>query len=163
EGWFTDNTAERFRSYGWQVITNVDGHNPAEIAAAIDNARKNLEQPTLICCKTVIGFGSPNKQGKEECHGAALGDEEIRLTKAALDWQHGPFEVPDTSRQAWDARSAGTSLEADWQDRFAAYAKAFPDLAGEFTRLQQGRLPDHFDASADAFIAKCQSERANIA
>ena len=126
EGWFTDDTPKRFEAYNWQVIRNVDGHDPEEIKTAIETARKS-EQPTLICCKTTIGFGSPNKQGKEDCHGAPLGDAEIALTRAALKWNHGPFEIPADIYAEWDAKEAGRAVEAEWDQRFAAYSAAFPD------------------------------------
>ncbi|HCJ65423.1 MAG TPA: transketolase, partial [Alcanivorax sp.] len=150
EGWFTDDTVERFRAYGWHVIPNVDGHSAQEVKLAIENARKNTDQPTLICCKTIIGFGSPNKQGKEESHGAALGDDEVALTREALGWKHGPFEIPDEIRNAWDAHDAGAEKEAAWQQRFDAYRAEFPELADEFLRRMRGELPADFDQRADA-------------
>ena len=141
EGWFTDDTVERFRAYGWQVIPNVDGHNAEEVQVAIENARANTAQPTLICCKTVIGFGSPNKQGKEESHGAALGEDEIALTREALGWKHGPFEIPAEIKQAWDGSEKGAAAQSDWQQRFDAYKAAYPELAADFLRRQAGELP----------------------
>jgi transketolase len=131
EGWFTDDTVERFRAYGWQVIPNVDGHNPEEITVAVENARANTDQPTLICCKTIIGFGSPNKQGKEDSHGAALGEDEIALTRKELGWEHGPFEIPADIKDAWDAKEAGAKAQSEWQQRFDAYQAAYPELAAE--------------------------------
>lgn len=124
EGWFTDDTPKRFEAYNWLVIRNVDGHDPEEIKTAIETARKSA-QPTLICCKTTIGFGSPNKQGKEDCHGAPLGAEEIALTRAALKWNHGPFEIPADIYAEWDAKEKGRALEAEWDQRFAAYSAEF--------------------------------------
>ncbi|EKF72885.1 transketolase [Alcanivorax hongdengensis A-11-3] len=163
EGWFTDDTVERFRAYGWQVIPNVDGHNPEEVQVAIENARANSSQPTLICCKTIIGFGSPNKQGKEESHGAALGDDEIALTRAALGWNHGPFEIPADIKGAWDACEAGAAAQSDWQQRFAAYQAAYPELAAEFLRRDAGELPADFVEQADAYIRQCQEKAEKVA
>ena len=162
EGWFTDDTPKRFESYNWQVIRNVDGHDPEEIKTAIDTARKSA-QPTLICCKTTIGFGSPNKQGKEDCHGAPLGDAEIALTRAALKWNHGPFEIPADIYAEWDAKQAGAAAEAEWNQRFAAYAAAFPELASEFTRRSKGELPADFSAKAAAYIAEVAAKGETIA
>ncbi|MCG8394480.1 MAG: transketolase [Pseudomonadales bacterium] len=163
DGWFTDDTVERFRAYGWQVIPNVDGHNPEEVRVAIENARANTSQPTLICCKTIIGFGSPNKQGKEESHGAALGDDEIALTREALGWQHGPFEIPADIKQAWDASEAGAAAQSEWQQRFEAYKAAYPELAAEFERRQAGELPADFVEKADAYIRECQEKGDKVA
>ncbi|MFP1681621.1 transketolase [Alloalcanivorax sp. C16-1] len=163
EGWFTDDTVARFRAYGWHVIPNVDGHSPQEVKLAVENALKKSDQPTLICCKTVIGFGSPNKQGKEESHGAALGEEEITLTRDALGWHHGPFEVPDDIYQAWNARAAGARAEADWQARFDAYRAEHPELADEFQRRLAGELPATFEQQADDFIAQCQQAMDKVA
>ena len=163
DGWFTDDTVERFRAYGWHVIPNVDGHSAQEVKLAIENARKNTDQPTLICCKTVIGFGSPNKQGKEDSHGAALGEEEISLTRDALGWHHPAFEVPEEIYQAWDARAQGAKVEADWQARFQAYKAEHPELAAEFERRLAGDLPDGFEQRADEFVAQCQSAMDKLA
>ena len=162
-GWFTDDTPARFEAYGWQVIRNVDGHDAEEIKTAIDTARAEQERPTLICCKTTIGFGSPNKGGKEECHGAPLGAEEIALTRAALKWNHGPFEIPADIYAEWDAKKAGTTIEAEWNQRFAAYAKAHPELASEFTRRSKGELPADFSAKAAAYIADVAAKGETIA
>src|SRR5690606_5661975 len=134
--------------YGWQVIRKVDGHDAEEIKTAIETARKTPDRPTLICCKTVIGFGSPNKQGKEECHGAPLGNDEIAATRAALGWNHGPFEIPDDIRAEWDAREAGAAREAAWNEKFAAYAAAHPELAAELKRRLAGELPADFAEKA---------------
>ncbi|MCY0964813.1 transketolase [Parathalassolituus penaei] len=158
EGWFTDDTVKRFESYGWQVIPRVNGHDPVEIKQAIETARANSEQPTLICCKTIIGFGSPNKQGKEECHGAPLGDDEIALTRQALNWNHGPFEVPADVYAGWDAKTKGAAAEQAWADKFAAYAAAYPELAVEFERRVKGELPADFSEKAAAYIAECQAK-----
>ena len=163
EGWFTDDTVERFRAYGWQVIPNVDGHNAEEVQVAIENARANTDQPTLICCKTVIGFGSPNKQGKEESHGAALGEDEIALTRESLGWKHGPFEIPADIKQAWDGSEKGAAAQSDWQQRFDAYQAAYPELAAEFLRRQAGELPANFQEQADAYIRECQEKGDKVA
>ncbi|WP_416427297.1 transketolase [Pseudomonas sp. App30] len=162
EGWFTDDTPKRFEAYNWQVIRNVDGHDADEIKTAIETARKS-DRPTLICCKTTIGFGSPNKQGKEESHGAPLGAEEIALTRAALKWNHGPFEIPADIYAEWDAKEAGRALEADWDQRFAAYSAAHPELANEFIRRMAGELPADFAAKADAWIAEVVAKGETIA
>jgi len=161
-GWFTDDTPARFEAYGWLVIRNVDGHDPDEIRTALETARKS-ERPTLICCKTVIGFGSPNKQGKEECHGAALGTEEVALTRAALGWNHAPFEIPADIYAAWDAKTAGAAREAEWNQRFAAYRAAFPELAAEFQRRLAGELPADFAAKAAAYVAEVAAKGETIA
>jgi transketolase len=163
EGWFTDDTVERFRAYGWQVIPNVDGHNAEEVQVAIENARANTDQPTLICCKTVIGFGSPNKQGKEESHGAALGEDEIALTRESLGWKHGPFEIPAEIKQAWDGSETGAAAQSDWQQRFDAYKAAYPELAADFLRRQAGELPADFLEQADAYIRECQEKGDKVA
>ncbi|WP_191489493.1 transketolase [Pseudomonas sp. FEN] len=162
EGWFTDDTPKRFESYNWQVIRNVDGHDPEEIKTAIETARKST-QPTLICCKTTIGFGSPNKQGKEDCHGAPLGDAEIALTRAALKWNYGPFEIPADIYAEWDAKEAGRALEAEWDQRFAAYSAAFPVEANELVRRLSGELPADFAEKASAYIAEVAAKGETIA
>ncbi|MBN7119173.1 transketolase [Ectopseudomonas oleovorans] len=163
EGWFTDDTPKRFEAYGWQVIRNVDGHDAEEIKMAIETARKSVDQPTLICCKTTIGFGSPNKQGKEECHGAPLGNDEIALTRAALGWNHGPFEIPAEIYAEWDAKAAGAAAEAAWNDKFAAYAAAHPELAAEFKRRIAGELPAVFAEKAAAYIKDVAEKGETIA
>jgi transketolase len=162
EGWFTDDTPKRFEAYNWQVIRNVDGHDPEEIKTAIDTARKS-EQPTLICCKTTIGFGSPNKQGKEDCHGAPLGDAEIALTRAALKWNHGPFEIPADIYAEWNAKESGLAVEAEWDQRFAAYSAQFPDLANELVRRLAGDLPADFAEKSAAYIAEVAAKGETIA
>jgi transketolase len=162
EGWFTDDTPKRFESYGWNVVPGVDGHNPAQIKAAIENARAS-DKPTLICCKTIIGFGSPNKEGKEECHGAPLGDAEIQLTRERLGWAHGPFEIPADVYAAWDAKAKGAAAQAAWNETFAAYAKAHPELAAEFKRRMAGELPADFSAKAQAYVDACQAKGETIA
>lgn len=161
-GWFTDDTPARFEAYGWLVIRNVDGHDADEIRTALETARKS-ERPTLICCKTVIGFGSPNKQGKEECHGAALGAEEVALTRAALGWSHAPFEIPAELYAAWDARAAGAAREAEWNQRFAAYQAEYPALAAEFLRRSRGELPEGFAALAAEYVAEVAAKGEAIA
>lgn len=162
EGWFTDDTPKRFEAYNWQVIRNVDGHDSDEIRTAIDTARKS-EQPTLICCKTIIGFGSPNKQGKEDCHGAPLGNDEIALARKELNWNHGPFEIPAEIYAEWDAKEAGKAVEAEWDQRFAAYSAAHPELANELVRRLSGDLPADFAEKAAAYIAEVAAKGETIA
>jgi len=161
-GWFTDDTPRRFEAYGWQVIRNVDGHDADEIQMAIETARKS-DRPTLICCKTIIGFGSPNKQGKEESHGAALGDAEIALTREALGWKHGPFEIPAEIYAEWDAKQKGADAENEWNKRFAAYETEFPALASEFMRRMAGELPADFAEKASEFIREVATKGETIA
>ncbi len=161
-GWFTDDTPKRFEAYGWQVIRNVNGHDADEIKMAIETARKS-DQPTLICCKTIIGFGSPNKQGKEECHGSALGNDEIALTRANLGWNHGPFEIPAEIYAEWDAKAAGAQAESEWSQRFAAYEAAHPELAAEFKRRMAGELPADFAEKASAYIREVAEKAETIA
>jgi len=161
-GWFTDDTPRRFEAYGWQVIRNVDGHDADEIQIAIDTARKS-DRPTLICCKTIIGFGSPNKQGKEASHGAALGDAEIALTREALGWSHGPFEIPAEIYAEWDAKQKGADAENEWNKRFAAYEAEFPALAAEFKRRMAGELPADFAEKASEFIRDVATKGETIA
>ncbi|MCV6625806.1 MAG: transketolase [Cellvibrionaceae bacterium] len=164
EGWFTDDTPARFESYGWQVIPAVDGHDPAAIKEAIEQARAEADKPTLICCKTVIGFGSPNKQGKEDCHGAPLGAEEIALVRETLGWEHGPFEIPADIYSAWDAKTKGAAAEANWEERLQAYKAAHPELAAEFQRrVIDNELPADFSAKADEYIRQCQAAGDKIA
>ena len=163
EGWFTDDTPARFAAYNWHVIPGVDGHDAQAIKVAIDAARAEKDKPTLICCKTIIGFGSPNKEGKEDCHGAPLGDDEIRLTRERLGWHHAPFEVPADLYSQWDSRAAGVSKEAVWNDKFAAYQAEHPELAAEFTRRQKGELPADFAARAEDYIKSCQQADEKIA
>ena len=163
QGWFTDNTPRRFESYGWHVIPAVDGHDAAAVEAALSAAKAETDRPTLVCCQTIIGKGSPNKQGTESCHGAALGEEEIALTREALDWPFAPFEVPDEIREAWDARAKGAQAEASWQAGFDAYRAAFPELADEFLRRLRGDLPETFADQANAYIAACLEAGADVA
>ena len=163
EGWFTDDTPGRFAAYGWQVIANVDGHDPAAVEAALLAARAEKHKPTLICCKTVIGLGSPNKAGTHDVHGAALGDAEVAATRAHIGWHHPPFEIPAEVRDAWNARAKGEAIEADWNKRFADYEAAFPALAAEFKRRMAGELPDNWRATAAAALAHVVGKAENIA
>jgi transketolase len=162
-GWFTDDTVQRFNAYHWQVIGPIDGHDAAAIQAAIETAKTETKKPTLIICKTIIGFGSPNKQGKEDCHGAPLGADEIALAREQLNWPYAPFEIPANIRAGWDAKAAGAARETEWNNRFAAYAAAHPELAKEFQRRIAGELPADFSAQADAYIAACQEKGETIA
>lgn len=163
EGWFTDDTPARFEAYGWHVVRCIDGHDPEAIKAAIDEARAESDKPTLICCKTIIGFGSPNKEGTESCHGAPLGDDEIALTREKLNWPHAPFEVPQDIQSQWSAVEKGKSLESDWQTRFDAYASAHPELAAEFKRRLAGELPADWEAKSSSYINELQANAADIA
>ncbi|HID8495613.1 TPA: transketolase, partial [Serratia marcescens] len=163
DGWFTDDTALRFEAYGWHVVRNVDGHNPDAIKAAIEAARKVTDKPSLLMCKTVIGFGSPNKAGTHDVHGAALGAAEVAATREALGWKYAAFEIPQDIYAQWDAKEAGQAKEAAWNDKFAAYAKAFPEQAAEFKRRMNGELPADWKADAKAFVEKLQANPANIA
>ena len=162
EGWFTDNTPARFESYGWNVIPAVDGHDGEAIKAAVEKAHAS-DRPTLICCKTTIGFGSPNKAGSESSHGAPLGAEEIALTRAQLGWNHGPFEIPTDIYSQWDAKVEGAAREAAWDERFAAYRAEFPELAAEFERRMKGELPADFAQKASEYIAKVAADGETIA
>jgi transketolase len=163
EGWFTDNTPARFEAYGWHVIAGVDGHDPAAVAAAIEAAKAETAKPTMICCKTVIGFGSPNKSGTHNCHGAPLGEDEIAATRKFLNWPHAPFEVPADVYAGWDAKNAGAQKEQNWNANFAAYKQAHPELAAELGRRLSGELPADFAAKAAAFIQQSQDKAENIA
>src|SRR5699024_196656 len=138
EGWFSDDTPKRFEAYGWQVIADVDGHDSEALIAAIDAARAETQRPTLICCKTVIGFGSPNKAGTADSHGAPLGDDEIIATRQQLGWEHGPFEIPDEVYAGWDAKEKGANAEQAWNSSLAAYEAAYPELAAELKRRLNG-------------------------
>ena len=161
--WFTDDTPARFRAYGWQVIESIDGHDAEAVASAIEQARGNSLEPTLICCRTIIGRGSPNKQGKESSHGAPLGDDEIALTKEAIEWPHEAFIIPDEIQAAWNAVSAGSAREAQWQARFNSYRDAHPALAAEFERRVAGKLPVDWSQSAQAFIDALNEDAATVA
>ncbi|USR97006.1 transketolase [Aliivibrio fischeri] len=162
EGWFSDDTPKRFEAYGWHVIPAVDGHDSDAINAAIEAAKAD-PRPTLICTKTIIGFGSPNKQGTHDCHGAPLGADEIKAAKAQLGWEHGAFEIPQEVYAEWDAKEAGATKEASWNEKFAAYEAAYPELAAEFTRRVNGDLPKEWEEKASAIIADLQANPANIA
>ena len=164
EGWFTDDTVKRFEAYGWHVIANVDGHDAAAISAAIEQAQSETSKPTLICCKTVIGFGSPNKSGSHDCHGAPLGDDEIAQMRAFLKWEHAPFEIPDAVYKEWDAKASGAQKEEAWQSLFARYCEAYPEEGKEFTRrVIEKSLPADFDKHADEFVMSCQEASEGIA
>ena len=158
DGWFTDDTPARFEAYGWRVIRNVDGHDPVEIKAAIDTALRHGDKPTLVCCRTTIGFGAPTKAGKESSHGAPLGKDEAEATRKALGWNHGPFEVPQDIREAWNASGAGLAREDRWNALFEDYAAKFPEQADELLRRSHGELPQGFAPAADAFVAKLQAD-----
>jgi len=159
--WFSDDTGKRFEAYGWQVLS-VDGHDPVAISEAIEQAQSETSRPTLISCKTIIGFGSPNKQGTSATHGAPLGDEEIAATRAALEWPHAPFVIPEEIKQSWDAIEKGFTAESAWKEKLVIYEEEYPELAMELVRRLKGQLPSYFSAKADEFIAKCQSSDDNI-
>jgi len=163
EGWFTDDTPKRFEAYGWQVIPAIDGHDADALFAAIEAAKGNLDQPTLICCKTIIGFGSPNKQGKEDCHGAPLGADEIALTRKELGWTYGAFDIPTDIYEEWNAIDAGDDAEQIWNQSFSAYHQAHPELATELLRRVSGDLPADFEAQAQTYIDQLQAEGSSIA
>lgn len=163
EGWFTDDTPTRFEAYGWHVVRDVDGHDPDAVAAAFDEAVGETSRPSLICCKTTIGKGSPNKEGTESCHGAPLGADEIALTREALGWGHDPFVVPDDVYAHWDARTSGAEAEAAWQSLYDAYKRDCPELADEFQRRMAGELPAEFLTGVDDFIAQCVANESDVA
>ena len=151
-GWFTEDVPSRFESYGWHVIRNINGHNPDEIKIALENAIENINQPSILCCNTVIGWGSPNKAGKESSHGAPLGNEEIQLTREKLGWQYEPFKIPDEYYAAWNAKSKGKELEDEWQKKIAAYEKKYPELTAEYKRRIKGQLPDNWNDITQEYI-----------
>ena len=161
EGWFTDDTAKRFEAYGWHVIPNVDGHDSEQIKAAIELARTHEDKPSLIICKTIIGFGAPNKQGKEECHGAPLGDDEVAAAREQLNWPHPPFHVPEPIYQEWDAREQGKQRQDEWLERFARYRDDHPELAREFSRRTDCKLPA--EITSEAFIEQMQEKGETLA
>ncbi|EGQ9899072.1 transketolase [Vibrio cholerae] len=163
EGWFSDDTPKRFEAYGWHVIPAVDGHDADAINAAIEAAKAETSRPTLICTKTIIGFGSPNKAGSHDCHGAPLGNDEIKAAREFLGWEYAPFEIPADIYAAWDAKQAGASKEAAWDEKFAAYAKAYPAEAAEYKRRVAGELPANWEAATSEIIADLQANPANIA
>ncbi|HIF9082369.1 TPA: transketolase [Photobacterium damselae] len=163
EGWFSDDTPKRFEAYGWHVIPAVDGHDAEAINAAIEAAKAETTRPTLICTKTIIGFGSPNKAGSHDCHGAPLGAEEIKAAREFLGWEHCPFEIPADIYAQWDAKEAGSAKEVAWDEKFAAYAAQYPELAAEFKRRVNGELPANWEEATSAIIADLQANPANIA
>ena len=163
EGWFTDDTGKRFESYGWQVIAAVDGHDGEAISQAIVAAKAEKNKPTMICCKTIIGFGSPNKAGTHGCHGAPLGKDEIIATRKQLGWQYGDFEIPAEIYQQWDARDNGSLLEQEWNEKFIAYTEANSEQAEELKRRLNGDLPKDFEPQMDNFIQQLDSDGADLA
>ncbi|MDX5514324.1 transketolase [Stenotrophomonas sp. RG-453] len=163
DGWFTDNTPERFEAYGWNVVRGVDGHDPDSIKAAIDSALSQFDKPTLICCRTTIGFGSPGKAGKESSHGAPLGKDELEATRKQLGWPYGPFEIPEEIYAGWRAGGTGTLRQAEWEQQFDKYAAQYPAEADELIRRSHGELPADFIAKADAYIARVQADGQTIA
>ncbi|HHH0463800.1 TPA: transketolase [Yersinia enterocolitica] len=163
EGWFTDDTAARFEAYGWHVVRGVDGHNADSIKAAIEEAHKVTDKPSLLMCKTIIGFGSPKKAGTHDSHGAPLGADEVAATREALGWKYAVFEIPQDIYAAWDAKEAGKAKEAAWNEKFAAYAKAYPELAAEFKRRVSGELPANWATESKKFIEELQANPAKIA
>ena len=163
EGWFTDDTPARFEAYGWQVVADVDGHDPAAVTAAIEAARSELGKPTMICCKTLIGKGSPGKEGTAACHGAALGVDEVAATREAIGWSHAPFVIPDEIYAGWNKLDQGAAAESSWNEQMQAYAAAYPELAGELQRRLAGDLPADFSDTATAYIAQCQEQGQSIA
>jgi transketolase len=163
EGWFSDDTPKRFEAYGWHVIAGVDGHDPVAIKAAIEAAQAETGKPTMICCKTVIGFGSPNKSGTHNCHGAPLGADEIKATREFLNWSHAPFVVPDGIYSQWDAKAAGASKEQNWGEKFAEYGHKHPELAAEFSRRMSNELPANWADESQAYIDKLQANPEKIA
>jgi transketolase len=163
EGWFTDDTPRRFEAYGWQVIRGVDGHDAEEVALALQTAQKNTSSPTLICCRTIIGFGAPNLAGSEKTHGAPLGELEIEATRHAMGWTSVPFEIPEDVREAWNARATGAKVEGEWRTLYANYANDFPELASEFERRTAGRLPPDLIAKLNLAIHAVQAESPKLA
>ncbi|WP_151995213.1 transketolase [Buttiauxella massiliensis] len=163
KGWFTDDTAKRFEAYHWHVVHEIDGHDPEAVKKAIQEAQSVKDKPSLIICRTIIGFGSPNKAGKEEAHGAALGEQEVALARKQLGWKYPAFEIPRDIYQAWDAREKGEHAETAWNDKFAAYAKAHPDLAAEFNRRMHGEMPEDWQDLTQQYIEKLQANPEKIA
>jgi transketolase len=163
EGWFTDDTPRRFQAYGWHVVPDVDGHNPDAIKAAIEQARDVKDRPSMICCKTIIGWGSPNKQGKEECHGAPLGEDEVALVRETIGWPYEPFVIPDDIYAGWDAREKGAQAESEWNSRFQAYAAEYPELAAELERRMARELPAGWNEKARAFIGEVAAKGEKVA
>jgi transketolase len=163
QGWFTDNTPMRFRAYGWHVIEGVDGHDGEAIKKAIAEAKTVTDKPSLICCKTVIGWGSPNKQGKEDCHGAPLGDAEIALVRETIGWSHPAFEIPAEIYAGWNAKDKGAAKETEWNTRFAAYKAAHPELGAELERRLSGTLPADWQAKAGAYVESINAKAEKVA
>jgi len=163
EGWFSDDTPKRFEAYGWHVIADVDGHNAEAIRKAILEAKAETDKPTLICCKTIIGFGSPNKSASHDCHGAPLGEDEVALVRENLGWDYAPFEIPADIYSEWDGKDAGKDAQAQWQNRFDAYQQAFPELAAEYKRRVEGELPENWQQISQDVIATLQANPATIA
>ena len=163
EGWFTDDTPKRFEAYGWHVLRDVQGHDPVEIETALQAAKAETGRPTLICCKTIIGAGAPNKQDSHDVHGAPLGAAEIEAARAYIGWKHPAFEIPADVYAAWDAKAKGAALEAGWNTRFAAYAAEFPELAAEFTRRMAGELPANWAAHVESVLARVAEKAETIA
>ena len=162
-GWFTDDTPKRFESYGWHVVRNVDGHDPKAVESAIAEAKAHTDRPTLICCKTIIGYGAPNKQGTEATHGAALGADEVAAARKQLDWSSEPFVIPDDIRRDWDARERGAAREAQWRERLNAYRASFPELAAEFERRMKGDLPASWRDVVNDYLAQAAQANASVA
>jgi transketolase len=162
-GWFMDDTPKRFEAYGWHVIPKVDGHDAEAVKKAIEEARSVTDKPSLICCQTIIGWGSPNKQGKEECHGAALGADEVALVRETIGWSYPAFEIPSEIYEAWDAKEIGAKAESDWNDRFENYRSEYPELAAEFERRMAGELPRDWAEKSEAFVAKVNEKAETIA
>ena len=163
EGWFTDDTAARFEAYGWQVIRDVDGHDRAAVVAALNEAKAHTQKPTLVICRTTIGYGSPNKGGKESSHGAPLGDDEIALVRDSLGWSHPPFDIPKDVYEGWDAKSRGATRESQWSENLADYAKKYPELHAEFVRRMAGELPEQFSQTIDEYIAATDAAAEKVA
>lgn len=163
EGWFSDDTPARFKAYGWHVISDVDGHDSDAVSAAISEAKSVTDKPTLICCKTIIGYGSPNKSGSHDCHGAPLGDDEIKASREFLGWTGDAFEIPEDIYAQWNAKEKGQQLEASWDEKFAAYAAAYPELAAEFKRRTSSELPADWAEKSQAYIEQLDANPANPA
>lgn len=163
DGWFTDNTPQRFKAYGWHVVEAVDGHDPAAVDAAIKEAKSNKDQPTLICCKTTIGAGAPNKAGSHETHGAPLGEDEIAATREALNWSYAPFEIPDEIYQGWNAEKRGAELEQNWENTFDAYQQTYPELAADLKRRMNNELPADFDKKMVAYLKQVNEDAPQMA
>ena len=163
EGWFTDDTPGRFESYGWHVIADVDGHDAAALDKAIVEAKEVTDKPTMICCKTTIGYGSPNKAGTHGCHGAPLGEDEVSLTRKELGWEHAPFVIPQDIYDGWDAKNKGLRAESEWNDKFAGYKAEFPELAAEYERRMAGDLPADWTAKAAAFVTSVDEKGESLA